>query len=189
MIYLQLFLSFLQIGAFSFGCGYAAMPLIQNQVVDLHHWLSLSEFTDLVTISQMTPGPIAVNSATFVGIKIAGIPGAIVATLGCILPACIIVTIIAWLYLKYRNMKSLQVVLSTLRPAVVSLIATAGLTIIISAIFGELGISINTIKIQMVVIFGICMFLLMKWKMNPIFVMVLAGILNVIQYFVVGNLL
>ncbi|MFR1171383.1 MAG: chromate transporter, partial [Coprobacillus cateniformis] len=100
MIYLQLFLSFLQIGAFSFGGGYAAMPLIQNQVVDLHHWLSLSEFTDLVTISQMTPGPIAVNSATFVGIKIAGIPGAIVATLGCILPACIIVTIIAWLYLK-----------------------------------------------------------------------------------------
>ena len=189
MIYLQLFLSFLQIGSFSFGGGYAAMPLIQNQVVDLHHWLSLSEFTDLVTISQMTPGPIAVNSATFVGIKIAGIPGAIVATLGCILPACIIVTIIAWLYLKYRNMKSLQVVLSTLRPAVVSLIATAGLTIIISAIFGELGISINTIKIQMVVIFGICMFLLMKWKMNPIFVMVLAGILNVIQYFVVGNLL
>ena len=189
MIYLQLFLSFLQIGAFSFGGGYAAMPLIQNQVVDLHHWLSLSEFTDLVTISQMTPGPIAVNSATFVGIKIAGIPRAIVATLGCILPACIIVTIIAWLYLKYRNMKSLQVVLSTLRPAVVSLIATAGLTIIISAIFGELGISINTIKIQMVVIFGICMFLLMKWKMNPIFVMVLAGILNVIQYFVVGNLL
>ena len=189
MIYLQLFLSFLQIGAFSFGGGYAAMPLIQNQVVDLHHWLSLSEFTDLVTISQMTPGPIAVNSATFVGIKIAGIPGAIVATLGCILPACIIVTIIAWLYLKYRNMKSLQVVLSTLRPAVVSLIATAGLTIIISAIFGELGISINTIKIQMVVIFAICMFLLMKWKMNPIFVMVLAGILNVIQYFVVGNLL
>ena len=185
MIYLQLFLSFLQIGAFSFGGGYAAMPLIQNQVVDLHHWLSLSEFTDLVTISQMTPGPIAVNSATFVGIRIAGIPGAIVATLGCILPACIIVTIIAWLYLKYRNMKSLQVVLSTLRPAVVSLIATAGLTIIISAIFGELGISINTIKIQMVVIFGICMFLLMKWKMNPI----LAGILNVMQYFVVGNLL
>ena len=86
-------------------------------------------------------------------------------------------------------MKSLQVVLSTLRPDVVSLIATAGLTIIISAIFGELGISINTIKIQMVVIFSICMFLLMKWKMNPIFVMVLAGILNVIQYFVVGNLL
>ena len=184
-----LLISFLQIGLFSVGGGYATIPLIQEQVVNIHKWLTFQEFTDIITISQMTPGPIAVNSATFVGIKIAGIPGAIVATLGCILPACIIVTIIAWLYLKYRNMKSLQVVLSTLRPAVVSLIATAGLTIIISAIFGELGISINTIKIQMVVIFGICMFLLMKWKMNPIFVMVLAGILNVIQYFVVGNLL
>ena len=69
MIYLQLFLSFLQIGAFSFGGGYAAMPLIQNQVVQLHPWLSQSEFTDLITISQMTPGPIAVNSATFVGTR------------------------------------------------------------------------------------------------------------------------
>ena len=78
MIYLQLFLSFFQIGLLSFGGGYAAMPLIQGQVVQGHGWLSMSEFTDLITISQMTPGPIAVNSATFVGIKIAGIPGALV---------------------------------------------------------------------------------------------------------------
>ena len=78
MIYLQLFLSFLQIGLFSFGGGYAAMPLIQDQVVTRYGWLSMAEFTDLITISQMTPGPIAVNSATFVGIRIAGIPGALV---------------------------------------------------------------------------------------------------------------
>ena len=97
MTYLQLFLSFLQVGLFSFGGGYAAMPLIQNEEVVRHGWLGLSEFTDLITISQMTPGPIAINSATFVGIKIAGVPGAIVATIGCILPSCIIVTIIAWL--------------------------------------------------------------------------------------------
>lgn len=88
MIYLQLFLSFFQIGLFSFGGGYAAMPLIQGQVVQGHGWLSMSEFTDLITISQMTPGPIAVNSATFVGIKIAGVPGALAATFGCILPSC-----------------------------------------------------------------------------------------------------
>ena len=105
MIYLQLFLSFLQIGMFSFGGGYAAMPLIQGQVVTGHKWLTMAEFTDLITISQMTPGPIAVNSATFVGIKIAGVPGAFVATLGCILPSCIIVTLIAKLYLK-NNPKS-----------------------------------------------------------------------------------
>lgn len=92
MIYLQLFWSFLQIGLFSFGGGYAAMPLIQGQVVTSHGWLTMSEFTDLITISQMTPGPIAVNSATFVGLKIAGIPGAVVATVGCILPSCIIDT-------------------------------------------------------------------------------------------------
>jgi chromate transporter len=102
MIYLQLFWSFLQIGLFSFGGGYAAMPLIQGQVVTSHGWLTMSEFTDLITISQMTPGPIAVNSATFVGLKIAGIPGAVVATVGCILPSCIIVTILAKLYLRYR---------------------------------------------------------------------------------------
>lgn len=104
MIYLQLFLSFLQIGMFSFGGGYAAMPLIQGQVVTAHHWLSMEEFTDLITISQMTPGPIAINSATFVGTKIAGTGGALAATFGCILPSCIIVTCIARLYLKYRNL-------------------------------------------------------------------------------------
>ena len=95
MIYIQLFFSFLQVGLFSFGGGYAAMPLIQGQVVTMHQWLSMSEFTDLITISQMTPGPIAVNSATFVGIKVAGLPGAIAATAGCILPSCILVTVIA----------------------------------------------------------------------------------------------
>ena len=92
MIYLQLFLSFFQIGLFSFGGGYAAMPLIQGQIVKIHGWMTMSEFTDLITISQMTPGPIAVNSATFVGLRVAGYVGAVVATLGCILPSCIIVT-------------------------------------------------------------------------------------------------
>ena len=137
MIYLQLFLSFLQIGLFSFGGGYAAMPLIQGQVVTQHGWLSMEEFTDLITISQMTPGPIAVNSATFVGIKIAGIPGALVATGGCILPSCVIVTLIAKLYLKYRNMAMLQGVLYSLRPSVVAMIASAGISILLTAFWGS----------------------------------------------------
>ena len=105
MIYLRLFMSFLQIGLFSFGGGYAALPLIQEQLVELHGWLSQSEFTDLITISQMTPGPIAVNAATFVGIRVAGIPGAVTATLGCIFPSCVIVSILAFLYLKYKNLR------------------------------------------------------------------------------------
>lgn len=139
MIYLQLFLSFLQIGMFSFGGGYAAMPLIQGQVVTTHGWLTMSEFTDLITISQITPGPIAVNSATFVGLKIAGIPGAVVATVGCILPSCIIVTILARLYLKYRNLDLLQGVLRSLRPAVVAMIASAGILILKNAFWGKCG--------------------------------------------------
>ena len=89
MIYLQLFWSFLQIGLFSVGGGYAAMPLIQAQTVQLHGWLTMNEFTDLVTIAEMTPGPIAVNSATFVGIRIAGLPGALVATLGASFRPCL----------------------------------------------------------------------------------------------------
>lgn len=180
MSYIQLFLSFLQIGAFSFGGGYAAMPLIQNQVVTLHHWLTAGEFNDLVTISQMTPGPIAVNSATFVGIKIAGIPGALAATFGCILPSCIIVTVIAKLYLKYRSMEVLQGVLGSLRPAVVAMIASAGISILITAFWGNRDlIALAGTKWSLVVIFVVCMILLRKVKMNPIWVMVMAGVMKV----------
>ena len=136
MIYLQLFLSFLQIGLFSFGGGYAAMPLIQDQVVTAHGWLSMPEFTDLITISQMTPGPIAINSATFVGMKIAGVPGAIAATVGCVFPSCVIVTLLARLYLKYRDMSLLQGILGSLRPAVVAMVAAAGISILITAFWG-----------------------------------------------------
>ena len=180
MIYIQLFFSFLQVGLFSFGGGYAAMPLIQGQVVTMHQWLSMSEFTDLITISQMTPGPIAVNSATFVGIKVAGLPGAIAATAGCILPSCILVTVIAKLYLKYRNMELLQGVLGSLRPAVVAMIASAGITILITAFWGNRDlIALAGTKWSLVVIFVVCMILLRKVKMNPIWVMVLAGVMKV----------
>lgn len=181
MIYIQLFLSFLQVGMFSFGGGYAAMPLIEHQIVELHQWLSYTEFTDLITISQMTPGPIAINSATFVGIKIAGIPGAVVATLGCVLPSCIIVTLIAYFYLKYRHMKGLQIVLNELRPAVVALIATAGVSILMTAFFKDT-FQLSSLNIAMVVLFVFCMYLLLKKKMNPIAVMVLSGVLYVGQY-------
>ena len=179
MIYLQLFLSFLQIGLFSFGGGYAAMPLIQSQVVTAHGWLSMSEFTDLITISQMTPGPIAINSATFVGIKIAGLPGALVATIGCILPSCILVTLIAGLYLKYQNVNALQSVLNSLRPAVVAMIASAGISILVTAFWGsETHAVLAETNWTLVIISAVCILLLRKFKMNPIWVMLLAGIMN-----------
>ena len=180
MILLKLFISFIQVGLFSVGGGYAAIPLIQNQIVNVRALMSMAEFTDLITISQMTPGPIAVNSATFVGIKIAGFGGALVATLGCILPSCIIVTLIAKLYLKYRNMAMLQGVLGSLRPAVVAMIASAGISILISAFWGSAASIVFTdTRWSLVVFFVICVFLFRKVKMNPIWVMVLAGVMKV----------
>ena len=187
MIYLQLFLSFLQIGLFSFGGGYAAMPLIQEQVTEIHPWLSMSEFTDLITISQMTPGPIAVNGATFIGIKMAGIPGALVATFGCILPSCVIVMVIAKLYLKYRNMSTLQGVLNTLRPAVVAMIASAGVSILITAFCGsDAVISLSGTQWSMIAIFIGALVLLQKTNLNPILVMALAGVAKTVLHLAFG---
>ena len=180
MIFLQLFIVFIQIGIFGFGGGYSMISLIQGQVVTQYHWMTMQEFTDVVAISQMTPGPIAVNSATFVGIKIAGIPGALAATFGCILPSCIIVTVIAKLYLKYRSMEVLQGVLGSLRPAVVAMIAAAGISILITAFWGSRDlIAVTGTKWSLVLIFAVCMILLRKVKMNPIWVMILAGVMKV----------
>lgn len=179
MIYLQLFWSFLKIGAFSFGGGYAALPLIESIVVDENAWLTIAEFTDLITISQMTPGPIAINSATFVGLSIAGFWGAIAATIGNILPSFILVTFVAWLYIKYNTLDTLQNVLQSLRPAVVAMIAAAGLSLVITAFFGTDIISFQNINLVAVVLFTFSLFLLLKYKWNPILVMLLAGVLNI----------
>ena len=175
MIYLHLFLSFLQIGALSFGGGYAAMPLIEAQIVTMHGWLDLTEFANLVTIAEMTSGPIAVNAATFVGTKIAGVSGALVATFGCIL-----VTLIAKLYLSYRNLSVLQSALGSLRPAVVAMIASAGVTILLSAFWGGRTVVLGSTDLLMVAIFTLSFLLLRKTKLNAIAVMVLAGVLNLI---------
>ena len=177
----QLFFSFLQIGLFSVGGGYAALPLIQDQVVTLHGWLSMSEFTDLTTISQMTPGPIALNAATFVGTKIGGIPGAVVATLGCILPSCVIVTVIAKLYLKYRSMDMLQGVLHILRPGVVAMIAAAGVSILLTAFWGTDGIvTLAGTNWGMAALFAVCFVLLRTTRISPVLVMVMAGVVKLL---------
>ena len=182
MILLQLFFSFLQIGLFSFGGGYAALPLIQAQVVELHHWLGRTEFTDLITISQMTPGPIAINSATFVGIRIAGPLGAIAATLGCILPSCIIVSLLAWIYCRCRNLTALQGALQGLRPAVVALIASAGLSLLETALWGEGGFVPTLPDLTAVLLFLGAFFALRRWKCEPVLVMLGCGAAGVLAY-------
>ena len=176
MILLELFLSFLQIGLFSVGGGYAAIPLIHNQTVELHSWLTETQFMDLATIAEMTPGPIAINGATFVGLNIAGIPGAVMATLGCICPSIVIVSLLSWVYAHYSRLPLLQGILACLRPAVVALIAAAGLRMMLQVAFtGGQGISLRTLQWFRALLFVLAFFLLRRFKKNPIVVMALCG--------------
>ncbi|NLY36920.1 MAG: chromate transporter [Tissierellia bacterium] len=172
MIYLQLFWSFIQIGMFSVGGGYAALPLIKEQVVMNHQWLSAKEFYDIVTIAEMTPGPMAINAATFVGIKIAGIPGALLASFATVLPSMIIVTSLALVlyYKRGSGVKLLEKTLYGLRPAVIALITSAALSLMEVAMlqgdrfhFYEMGI------------FIMGLYLLRSKKITPIKLLLLSG--------------
>lgn len=189
MIYLELLWSFFQIGLFSIGGGYAAMPLIQHQVVDVHPWLTMAQFADVMAIAEMTPGPIAINSATFVGIQVAGLPGAVVATVGCIMPSCAIVMALAYVYYKYRELSLVQGVLGGLRPAVVAMIASAGLSLIVLSFYGQRALpeDLGSFSWISVVIFAAGLFVLRKWKVNPVYVMAGAGALGVLLYSVFGT--
>lgn len=178
----QLFLSFIQVGLFSVGGGYAAIPLIQNQIVDIHGLMSLQEFTDLITIAEMTPGPISINSATFVGTRLAGLPGAVICTLGCILPSFFICLALAYFYYKYRQLDGVQKVLSALRPAVVALIASAGLSILFLGIFGDAPASFENLRIVECLLFLSAFFLLRKYHLNAILIIFGTGVLGTLIY-------
>lgn len=184
MILFELFLSFLEVGLFSFGGGMAALPLIQDQVVTKHGWLSMAEFSDLVTIAEMTPGPICINAATFVGTKVAGIVGSLIATIGSILPACIIVAIFTYIYFKYKGLKMVDGVLAGLRPAVVALISSAALSLVILCMWGEGGFvpALSAINPVGAIMFFCALFVLRKFKPSPILVMMICGAIGGIIY-------
>ncbi len=181
---LNLLISFLQIGSFSIGGGYAIIPLIQQQIVDSHHWLTLQEFTDIITISQMTPGPLAVNTATFVGIRIAGIPGAILATLGCILYGFVLSILLYSFFKKYKHIDSISSILKGLRATSVGLISSSASTFILIAFFGSpsFDIKVSNFNIAAIITFIISLFLLIKYRLNPILIMILSGITGILFY-------
>ena len=184
MIYLELFLSFIKVGLFSIGGGYAAIPLIQNQVVDINNWISMSQFANIVAIAETTPGPIAIDSAVLVGIEIAGLPGAIIATMGCILPSFIIVMFLAYIYYRFRKINIVKGILATIRPAVIALIASAGILLLIMAVYGERVIPQNfkSIDIIAISIFVVDLIVLRKWKINPLCVMLMSGLFGIVLY-------
>ena len=181
---IKLFFSFIQVGLFSVGGGYAAIPLIQSQIVDIHKLMTLAEFTDLITIAEMTPGPISINSATFVGTRLAGIPGAILCTLGCIIPSFIICLALAFFYYNYRSFSGVQTVLSALRPAVVSLIACAGASILLLGLFNapKNAIVLSDFRWVEAILFVGALILLRKYKLSAITIIFGTGVVGSVIY-------
>lgn len=181
---ITLFIRFFQIGLFSIGGGYAIIPLIQEQVVNQFGWLTLQEYTDIITISQMTPGPLVVNTASFVGIRIAGFLGAVAATVGSILSGFIISIFLYNFFKKHQNIESISNVLKALRSSSVGLIASAASTILLLAFFGETTLNVQGAKLNLaaVIVFITALFLLRKYKLNPILIIILSGVVGVFLY-------
>ncbi|MBU3104816.1 chromate transporter [Clostridium gasigenes] len=171
-IIFKLFFSFLKIGAFSFGGGYAMLPFIQREIVTTNNWISMPEFMDIIGISQMTPGPIAINSATFVGYKIQGVCGSLAATLGVITTSFILVSIISKVLAKFKNSVVVKSALLGMRPVLIALILSA---------FLELAKE-SYLDFKSIVITIIIGGLLLTKKVHPILVIVIAAILGVIFY-------
>lgn len=188
MMLLKLFFAFIQVGMFSVGGGYAAIPLIQEQIVNIHHLMTMEEFSDLITVAEMTPGPISINSATFVGMRIAGIPGVLLCSIGCIIPSFVICLTLAHFYYKYRTVSGVQVVLGSLRPAVVALIASAGASILMLGLFqAELeAVVLGNLRYVELMIFVVALFLLRKFKLNAITIILGSGVVGTIVYTLMG---
>ncbi len=168
MIFLQLLGTFAFIGLFSFGGGYAMLSLIQKEVVVHHAWMSVQEFTNIIAVAEATPGPVAVNTATYVGFKVAGIGGAAIANLGLLLPAFIIIISLAILLKKNKNNPLMDKILFGIKP--IALIIGAAIT---------LGLS-NIIDLQGILLCLIALSLTLFTKIHPVFLILMFGILGII---------
>ncbi len=169
-ILLKLLFTFFKIGLFSFGGGYAMIPFMQREIIEKHQWLSSSEFVDIIGISQMTPGPVSVNSATFVGYKVGGVVGSILATLGITVISFILVSIASKAIDKFKESKYLKAALLGMRPVLIALIINAFISLAKDAY-----VDVKSIIITLIV--GGCLF---SKKIHPIVIIVLAGLLGII---------
>lgn len=180
----HLFFTFLKIGLFSIGGGYAIIPLIREQVVENNHWINEKIFTDIITISQMTPGPLAVNTSTFVGIQIGGIKGALAATIGCIL--CGVILSLAFYHFFQTHQTSAYVleVLNGLKSTSLGLIISAAATMLLLALYGSSPSKMDFVSLHWPALWlFFCMLLLLrKWKLHPLVVLLLSGIAGFVLY-------
>lgn len=170
MIYLDMWFTFMKIGLFSFGGGYAILAMIRQEVVVKHTWLSAGQFVDIVAISQMTPGPIAINAATFIGYQKAGLLGAVLCTLGVITPSLLIMLIVTVTYLKLKNQPWFKNVFAKLRLLSLGLIAAALIMVFGSAVADYFSI----------VVFCLSLIATWKYKFNPFYLLLIAAIVGMI---------
>lgn len=177
MIYLQLFLSYLKIGFFGFGGGYAMLSLIQNEIVEQPGWLSPAEFADIVAISQITPGPIAINSATYIGYSVAGVWGSVVATVAVCLPALTIMMLLTKFFLKLKDNRYMHGIIEGMKPVVIGMIAAAALLLM----FPKTDEEANFIDLWSWVFFLGCLYGSYR-KVNPILLIVLSALGGIFVY-------
>lgn len=182
MIYLQLFYTFFKIGLFGFGGGYAMLSMIQGEVVTHYGWLSSQEFTDIVAISQMTPGPIGINAATYVGFTSTGsVWGSVIATFAVVLPSFILMLTISKFFLKYQKHPVVESIFGGLRPAVVGLLASAALVLMNVENFGSPTQNTYSFVVS-VIIFLVAFIGTRKYKANPILMIIACGIAGLLLY-------
>ena len=180
MIYLQLFLSYLKIGFFGFGGGYAMLSLIQNEIVEQRGWLTATQFADIVAVSQITPGPIAINSATYIGYTIAGFGGSVVATFAVCLPSLTLMLLLTSFFLRHRENRFVQSVVKAVSPVVVGMIAAAALLLMLP----RSGENENFTDIWSWILFVLCLYGSYR-KVNPILMILLSALFGVLLYAVV----
>lgn len=182
MIYIELFYTFFKIGLFGFGGGYAMLSLIQGEVVTRHGWLTPQEFTDIVAISQMTPGPIGINSATYVGFSATGsIWGSVIATAAVILPSFILMLTISRFFIKFQKHPAVESVFSGIRPAVVGLLAAASLVLMNAENFSSPQTDGYSFTLSVILFLGV--FVGSKiYKINPILLILLSGVAGLLLY-------
>ena len=180
-IYLELFLTFLSIGAFTFGGGYAMLPLIQKAVLN-NNWLSEEAIVNFIAVSESTPGPFAVNIATYVGMETGGFLGAVCATLGVVVPSFVIILIVARIYKQFQESNIVKGCMTGLRPTVIGLIGAAVLTIGKTVFFPDGFALANISAYNIVVSLIICslgIFLIFKKKVHPIILIIVSAALGI----------
>ena len=177
MIYLQLFISYLKIGFFGFGGGYAMLSVIQNEIVEKQGWLTTAQFADIVAISQMSPGPIAINSATYIGYTVGGIWGSVVATFAVCLPALTVMLLLTKFFLKLKDNRYVSGVIAGMKPVVVGMIAAAALLLI----FPKNSADRTFIDHWSWLLFGLTLYASHK-KVNPILLIALSALAGIVIY-------